>query len=290
MSSRPRTDSLSAPGSASAPGTASVTGLPGSKPGPPRLAAILEAKRAEVEELRADTSWRRRERSRPRHDFKAALAGPGLAVIAEVKRSSPSTGTFATSGGAALDPRALRDAYLAAGVDALSILSDHHFGMSAAMFAELAADASVPVLRKDFTLSTEQIDQAVLLGADAVLLIAGILDAATLRRLGHHAADCGLSVLYEVHAEDELDLLPPDAAIVGINNRDLSSAGYATDLGFSARLAGRLPAGALKVAESGYENPGEVPAGFDAVLIGTGLIRVFLSGGSLAERVRGLKS
>ncbi len=264
--------------------------VPAGSSSPPRLAAILEAKREEVEHLRADSSWRRRERTRPRYDFRAALASPGLAVIAEVKRSSPSTGPFLAADGSRVDPAALRDAYLAAGVDALSILSDRHFGMSADEFTAVAAEATVPVLRKDFTLSVEQIDEADCLGADAVLLIAGILDATTLRALGRHAADRGLAVLYEVHAEAELELLPPDAAIVGINNRDLASAGYATDLGFSARLASRLPAGSLKVAESGYDKPGQVPAGFDAVLIGTGLIRAFLAGSSLPDHVRGLKS
>lgn len=257
---------------------------------PPRLAAILEAKRGEVERLRADASWRERRRPRPRFPFRQALAAPGLAIIAEVKRSSPSTGPFLDARGAGIDVEALRDAYLDAGVDALSILSDAHFGMDAAAFERLAAPAAVPVLRKDFTIAPEQIDEAEILGADAILLIAGILDADELARLGAHAAARGLDVLYEVHAERELDLLPPDAAIVGINNRDLASPTYATDLDFTARLVARLPPGALKVAESGYARGGEVPAGCEAVLIGTGLIRHYLAGGSLRERVNELKA
>lgn len=257
---------------------------------PPRLASILEAKRAEVERLRADATWRQRRRTRPRYGFRDALAGPGLAVIAEVKRSSPSTGPFLDAHGAVIDVDALRDAYIAAGADALSILSDAHFGMCAAEFERLAASATVPVLRKDFTISTEQIDEAEILGADAILLIAGILDANELARLGSRAAERGLDVLYEVHAERELELLPPDAGIVGINNRDLASPTYATDLEFTARLVSRLPPGTLKIAESGYERGGEVPAGCAAVLIGTGLIRHYLAGGSLRDRVNELKA
>lgn len=256
---------------------------------PPRLASILEAKRAEVERLRADASWRRRYRTRPRYRFRDALAGPELAIIAEVKRSSPSTGPFLDARGEVIDVDALRDAYVAAGADALSILSDAHFGMGAAEFERLAASATVPVLRKDFTISTEQIDEAEILGADAILLIAGILDANELTRLGAHAAARGLDVLYEVHTERELDLLPSDAAIVGINNRDLASPTYATDLAFTARLVSLLPPGVLKVAESGYARGGEVPAGCAAVLIGTALIRHYLAGGSLRERIRELK-
>lgn len=251
---------------------------------PPDLEAILAAKRIEVEHLRADAGWRTKARTRPRYDFQAALGRPGLSVIAEIKRSSPSTGSFD------IDVDALRAAYVAANVDALSILSDAHFGMSALEFARLAADAVVPVLRKDFILSTEQIDEADLLGADAILLIVAILSDDELLRFGAHAVARGIAVLYEVHGESDLERLPRDASIVGINNRDLASADYRTNLDSCRRLAARLSGDVIKVAESGYARGGEVPVGFDAVLIGGGFIGEFRRTGGVAALVAEFKA
>lgn len=244
----------------------------------PAIEAIFEAKRAEVARLRADMSWSRRARMRTRHSFRAALARPGLSVIAEVKRSSPSTGPLLN------DVDALLEAYIAAEVDALSVLTDAHFGMSAVDLERLAARTDKSILRKDFTLSKEQILEADLIGADAILLIAAFLSSEELRDLGAYAASLGLDVLYEVHAAEELAKIPETAAIVGVNNRNLAAGDYRTDTALSRDLLASIPLGALRVAESGYERAGDVPPGYDAVLIGTGLIRAFTRGGAAAVK------
>lgn len=246
--------------------------------------AILAAKRAEIAALEGSRSLEREGRTRARYPFLAALERPGLSVIAEVKRSSPSTGPFG------IEPRALLDAYLAAGIDAVSILSDPHFGMDRDEFRALAAEASIPVLRKDFILAPSQVRESEILGADAILLIASFLSREELESLGSHAKSCGLDVLYEVHCEEDLAKIPPCARIVGINNRDLAGGDYRTDLDLSATLMRALPPGVVKVAESGYDRPGQVPSGFDAVLVGGGLIREFKKRGDVADLVASLKA
>jgi indole-3-glycerol phosphate synthase len=244
---------------------------------------ILAAKRVEIEALERSGRLTAERRIRPRFSFREALARPGLAVIAEVKRSSPSTGSFG------VEPLPLRDAYLSAGVDALSILSDPHFGMSAEEFRDLASDCRIPVLRKDFILAASQVVEADILGADAILLIATFLSRDELDRLGAHAEALGLDVLYEVHAPADLAKIPARARMVGVNNRDLSGGDYRTDLGLSERMLDAVPRDALRVAESGYDRPGQVPAGFDAVLVGGGLIRAFARGESVSDLVRSMK-
>lgn len=242
---------------------------------------ILTRKRAEVERLRKNPVSRERRRIHP--SLANALRGPGLSVIAEIKRSSPSTGEFE------VDIFELRDAYMEAGVDGLSILTDEHFGMEAEDLYRLADGCMLPVLRKDFVLSKEQIDEAWALGADAVLLIAGILDAAALAELGAHAKSLGLDVLYETHAVEEIAMIPAGATIVGVNNRNLRSPAYHTDVSFAKRALAALPARAIKVAESGYDSGTAVPDGYDAVLIGTGLIREFKRSGSVIAAVRRIR-
>jgi indole-3-glycerol phosphate synthase len=244
---------------------------------------ILAAKRREIRALEESGRLTTGRRIRPRFSFREALARPGLAVIAEVKRSSPSTGPFGVA------PRPLRDAYIAAGADALSILSDAHFGMSAEEFSDLAAECRVPVLRKDFILAESQIEESDHLGADAILLIATFLSRDELDRLGARAESLGLDVLYEAHAPEDLAKIPARARIVGINNRDLSGGDYKTDIGLSAAMLSAVPPGLLRVAESGYDRPGQVPRGFDAVLMGGGLIRAFARGESVSDLVRSMK-
>lgn len=248
-----------------------------------RVEEILAAKRIEIRALEHSERLRQTRR-RPRFSFRAALARPGLSVIAEVKRSSPSTGSFG------IEPLPLRDAYLAAGVDALSILSDPHFGMNADEFRDLSADCRIPVLRKDFILAESQIAESEILGADAILLIATFLSSGELDRLGAAAEDRGLDVLYEAHAPEDIAKIPARARIVGINNRDLSGGAYKTDIGLSETMLAAVPAGALRVAESGYDRPGQVPRGYDAVLVGGGLIRAFAKGESVSDLVASMKA
>lgn len=239
---------------------------------------ILAAKRREAEALPATFPAR----VRPRFDFEAALKRPHRAVIAEIKRGSPSQGAFG------VEPAALRAAYLAAGADCFSILTDSHFGMTAADLVTLARDLPVPVLRKDFILDTRQIDEAEAIGADAVLLIATFLSTAELDALGRHAAARGLAVLYEAHGAEDLAKMPSHARIIGVNNRNLADPRYGVDPRLSKELLQKIPAGVIKVAESGYESGSELPP-CDAVLIGAGLIREFMRKGNVTEMVKELQ-
>lgn len=240
---------------------------------------ILQDKRAEIASL--GNSFPKR--ARPRFSFRGALARPGLSVIAEIKRSSPSTGPLGA------EPMRLRDAYVAGKADALSILTDRHFGMAASDLAQLAADVAIPVLRKDFILSEAQIREADSIGADAILLIATFLEAGELVRLGRCAEEIGLDVLYEAHSAEDLAKIPASARIVGINNRNLSAGSYETDRALCEILRDRIPPGAVKVAESGFTAADQIPPGFDAVLIGTGLIREFTRGGDVGALIGAMK-
>lgn len=205
-------------------------------------------------------------------DFRGALAGPGLSVIAEIKRRSPSRGELAP-GLVAAD---LARAYEAGGAACVSVLTDHEFfGGSPDDLRQARAACSLPVLRKDFTLSPIDVVEARLMGADAVLLIVAALPDAELARLHALATELGMAALVEVHDEAELErALAAGASIVGVNQRDLRT--FAVEERRAARLAARIPAGVLKVAESGIRTRDDAAAceqaGFDAVLVGESLV------------------
>lgn len=205
--------------------------------------------------------------------FAAALrATDGLGVIAEIKRRSPSRGDLLAD----LDPAALGAAYEAGGATCLSVLTDREFfGGSPADLRAARAAVGVPVLRKDFTVVAADVCDARLMGADAVLLIAAALDDAELADLHALAGDVGLDALVEVHDEAELDrALAVGATLVGVNQRDLVT--FAVDHERAVRVGGALPAGVVRVAESGVRGPADAAAlaaaGFDAVLVGESLV------------------
>ncbi len=207
--------------------------------------------------------------------FRAALATAaeqGLGVIAEVKRRSPSRGDLARG----LDPGALGAAYAAGGARALSVLTDErYFGGSAADLARARAAAGLPVLRKDFTVAPADVADARRMGADAVLLIVAALDHGELAELGALAAQLALDTLVEVHDEAELEVaLSVGATLVGVNQRDLST--FEVDRRRAERLARRLPASVVAVAESGVGGPADAArladAGYAAVLVGEHLV------------------
>jgi len=212
-------------------------------------------------------------RAEPVRDFQAALRAPGLSVIAEVKRRSPSKGDLAPG----LDPAGLARAYAAGGAACLSVLTDvEFFGGSPADLAAARGAAALPVLRKDFTVSALDVADARLMGADAILLIAAALSDAQLAELAARAAGLGLAVLHEVHDEAELErVLAVGASLVGVNQRDLSS--FEVDTDRAVRVAGTMPAGVIRVAESGISGPEDArrlaDAGFDAILVGESLVR-----------------
>jgi indole-3-glycerol phosphate synthase len=221
--------------------------------------------------------------------LRAALGGPDMSVIAEIKRASPSRGAFPVN----VEPVTVARDYVSGGAAAISVLTDEPFfqgtlsDLDAAASAAHSGERSVPVLRKDFVLDPYQIVEARAHGADAVLLIVAALDDSVLADLLATATDWGMDALVEVHDEGEMERAAAvGAKVVGINNRDLRS--FAVDLRVSERLAPLAPHDAVIVAESGVFAAGDVKrlhdAGARAVLVGEGLI----TAPDRAEAVRAL--
>lgn len=209
----------------------------------------------------------------PVRPFAGELSGPGLSVIAEVKRRSPSKGDLAPD----LDPASLAAAYEAGGATCLSVLTDEpHFGGSASDLVAARAATALPALRKDFTVCEADVYDARAMGADAVLLIVAALDGSELRRLLAAASSLSMAALVEVHDSAELsDALEAGASLVGVNQRDLRT--FEVDRRRAEALAALIPDGVVKVAESGIGGRGEAArleaAGYDAVLVGESLVR-----------------
>ncbi len=206
-------------------------------------------------------------------DFHGALAAPGISVIAEHKRSSPSAGVIRAD----LELTDVVSAYERAGAAALSVLTEEgRFGGALSDLAVARAASSLPILRKDFIVEEYQVYETLAAGADALLLIVAALDTGTLIKLHSLATQLGLATLLEVHDAIELDAAHEIGAdIVGINNRDLTT--LAVDVERTYELLPDIPDGALVVAESGFRERAElerlVAAGVDAVLIGEALMR-----------------
>lgn len=206
-----------------------------------------------------------------RPSFRAALRRPHLAVIAEVKRRSPSTGSIRED----LDPADRAALYAAHGAAAISILTDTpYFGGSVQDLRAAAERCALPLLRKDFIIDEVQILEARAAGASAVLLIARILTSERLAQLLRCAEVLGLDALVEVHTQAELGTaLDTGATVIGVNSRDLDT--FAVDVDTAWKLLAEVPIDRIAVAESGLLERGDVAraaeAGADAVLIGTAL-------------------
>ncbi len=209
----------------------------------------------------------------PARGFRAALLqGPGVAVIAEIKRRSPSKGALALD----LAPDVLAKAYAAGGAACLSVLTDEEFfGGSASDLAEARTAVDLPVLRKDFTVCAVDVCDARIMGADALLLIVGALSAAELAELLALARELELDALVEAHDEREAETaLAAGADMVGVNQRDLVT--FEVDQDRAVRVGASLPGHVVRVAESGIRTADDVRrlagAGFDAVLVGEALV------------------
>jgi indole-3-glycerol phosphate synthase len=208
-----------------------------------------------------------------RRDFRQALEARTPAIIAEIKKASPSKGLLAPD----FDPVRQARQYEAGGAAALSVLTDVTFFQGSLADLQGARGAcTLPVLRKDFTLDENHVLEAAAHGADAILLIAAILEAGEIHRLGELAAGYGIAVLVEVHDERDLaKALDAGAGIVGVNNRDLTT--FAVSLETSLHLASRIPAGVLKISESGIHSARDIErlraAGFQAFLVGEHLMK-----------------
>jgi indole-3-glycerol phosphate synthase len=221
----------------------------------------------------------------PCRGFAAALAGEGLSVIAEIKRRSPSKGDLAPG----LVPSVLGKAYAAGGAACLSVLTDEaYFGGSVSDLIEARAAVDVPVLRKDFTVSANDVCDARLMGADAVLLIVAALSDTELTTYLALAADIGLDALVEVHDLAEAEQArAAGAALIGVNARDLRT--FEVDLDGAAALIAALPDNVVRVAESGIRSPADAAkvaaTGCDAVLVGEHLVTAPDPGEALRELV-----
>jgi indole-3-glycerol phosphate synthase len=229
---------------------------------PDVLSRIVETKREEVNETRSK-----------RRPFRQALAAARPAIIAEIKKASPSKGVLAEK----FDPAAIARLYESSGATALSVLTDRDYFQGALCHLQAARDATaLPVLRKDFIIDETQIAQAFAAGADAILLIAAILSVSELRRLRESVEALGLDALVEAHNEEELlAALDSGATLVGINNRNLHT--FEVTLDTSLRLAKRIPANVLSVSESGINSRDDVhrllDAGYSAFLVGEQLMK-----------------
>jgi indole-3-glycerol phosphate synthase len=238
-------------------------------------AAKAEVLRAEeAREPYPEILERAEQRSAERRPFAAALrAARGPAIIAEIKRASPSVGLIARN----FDPAAIAAAYADAGADAISVLTESDHFLGDINYLEVArAHAALPILRKDFLSTPYQIAQSAAYGADAVLLIVGGLDDATLGTLLAEARRFALDALVEVHDEEELArALAAGAQIVGINNRDLRT--FDIDLGVTEYLLPAIPSGVLAISESGVHAAADIArlhaCGARGFLVGESLMR-----------------
>jgi indole-3-glycerol phosphate synthase len=210
-------------------------------------------------------------------------SGP-IRLLAEIKRASPSKGILRDP----FDPREIALIYEESGASALSVLTEERFFKGALQNMGVVRGAvKLPVLRKDFLLDEYQVYEARAFGADAVLLIAGLLDAHQMRDYSDIARGLGMAVLTEVHTREELHTVVaagPD--IIGINNRDLRT--FKTDPDVSLRLGEEIPEGRTKISESGISDPKQIDrmerAGFDAVLIG----EAFMKSADIRSKIRDL--
>ncbi len=220
----------------------------------------------------------------PCRGFRSSIeAATGLAVVSEIKRRSPSKGDLAID----LDPADLAQRYVEGDATCLSVLTDTDaFGGSPADLHAARSVVSVPVLRKDFTVSEVDVLDARLMGADCVLLIVAALDDVELADFHDLAVEIGLDVLVETHDEAEVDrALAVGATMVGVNQRDLLT--FQVDTDRAVRVGASLPDGVIRVAESGVRGEADAAlladAGYDAVLVGETLVR---SGDPTAEVAR----
>ncbi|HVS31339.1 MAG TPA: indole-3-glycerol phosphate synthase TrpC [Thermoanaerobaculia bacterium] len=242
------------------------------------LARIVERTRARLAGEPSDDGDLRRAardaaRSRKEHAFSTALQSEGVNIIAEIKSASPSAGPIIENP----DVERIAADYREGGAAAISVVTEPEFFRGSRHWLRRASGAAgLPVIMKDFVVEPSQILAGVAAGADAMLLIASLLDADTLRRFIGILAEHGCDALVEVHDEADLErALAGGARLIGVNNRDLRT--FRVDLGTSERLGALIPEDVIKVAESGISSANDVQrmraARFDAFLVGESLLR-----------------
>ena len=240
------------------------------------LAEIVETKNQELADLHsraAELEHQAKQRKLPRRDFARALRSAAPAIIAEIKKASPSRGLLR----AEFHPAFIAHSYEQGGAACLSVLTDKKYFQGSLHDLEAArAAVALPVLRKDFTIDRVQVFEAAAHGADAILLIAAILETEQLRSLRELAASFGMASLVEVHNADELNKsVDSGAEIIGVNNRDLQT--FDVSLDTSLRLSYLMPTNVIRVSESGIYTREDIEvladAGFSAFLVGESLMK-----------------
>jgi indole-3-glycerol phosphate synthase len=240
---------------------------------PDILAQIVEQKKLELASRETGIEARAERSITERRDFLAALNNRTPAIIAEVKKASPSRGVLAAD----FDPASIARSYEEGGAAALSVLTDEkHFLGSLSDLESARAAVRLPVLRKDFTIDAYHVHQAAAHGADAILLIAAILSEREMRDLRELAERYRMAALVEVHNEEELGpAVASGARVIGVNNRNLHT--FEVKLETALRLAEKIPAGVVRVAESGIHSSADVArlraAGYQAFLVGEHLMK-----------------
>src|SRR3984885_13473455 len=240
---------------------------------PDILATIVEQKKLDLAVREPDIEERAERSIGQRRDFVAALTGREVAVIAEIKKASPSKGVLADE----FDPAAIARLYEQGGAAALSVLTDEKHFLGSLSDLELARGAvGIPALRKDFTIDPYHVHQAAAYGTDAILLIAAVLTERQMRDLRELAERYAMAALVEVHDEEELKpAVASGARMVGVNNRNLHT--FEVKLETSLRLAEKIPSGIVRVAESGIHSSTDVArlraAGYQAFLVGEHLMK-----------------
>ncbi len=185
--------------------------------------------------------------------YHALQESDNYGIIAEIKKKSPSKKNIFLDA----DPEAIAIAYQNAGASAISILTDEkYFGGSDLFIAQVKDTVQIPILRKEFIVDHYQVTESKALGADAILLICECLEKSLLHELFAHATELGLSVLLELYTFDQLDKIPSEANVIGINNRNLKN--MQVDINHALEIANELPEHVLKVAESGISDPKEI--------------------------------
>lgn len=243
---------------------------------PDILAQIVEHKKLELDSRRADLNAVAAQAAASvadRRDFEQALRNSSPALIAEIKKASPSRGILATH----YDPPAAAQAYERGGATALSVLTDAKYFQGHLQDLESArAAVSIPALRKDFTIDPFHVHEAAAHGADSILLIGAVLTDRELRDLRELAETYRMAAIVEVHDAEELNAaIGSGARIIGVNNRNLHT--FEVDLETSLRLAAKIPASAIRIAESGIQSRADIErlsaAGYHAFLVGEHLMK-----------------
>ena len=239
------------------------------------LQTIIEQKRVEVRALKdMKSALANAKRSEPRRPFAAALDKlPELAVIAEVKKASPSKGLIRAD----FDPIKISTVYVEGGGAAISVLTDEKFFQGHTDYLiSVRGNVPLPVLRKDFIIDVLQVQQTAAINADAMLLIAAALDDSQLRDLYQAAGELDIEVLIEIHNTRELDrVMKLEPAVIGINNRDLDT--FVTDISVTSELIKHIPKEVAVVSESGIKDESQAlklaSAGVRALLVGESLMK-----------------